>query len=173
MSRLDSFIRRMEAQRDCLNAAAEAVADIEGPVFELGLGNGRTYTHLLEIAPGRDVYVFERKVAAHPASIPDEDHLILGDILETLPSAADRFEGQVALAHTDLGTGVKADNMALAAKISPLLYRAMAVGGVVVSGDALDDGVGATANGAPSVSWVRVPLPPSVAEGRYFVYKKN
>ena len=42
MSRLDSFIRRMSAQRDCLNHVADLLADVEGPVMELGLGNGRT-----------------------------------------------------------------------------------------------------------------------------------
>lgn len=162
MSRLDSFIRRMEAQRDCLNAAAADVADLPGPVFELGLGNGRTYTHLLEILPGRDIFVFERQVAAHPASIPDDDHLILGDILETLPAATARFEGAVALAHTDLGTGVKADNIALFGKISPPLFDCMAPGGIVVSGEELDTAAG----------FVPAALPPTVAEDRYFVYKK-
>ena len=164
MSRLDSFIRRMEAQRDCLNAAAEAVANVPGPVFELGLGNGRTYSHLLQIVPDREVFVFERQVAAHPASIPDDDHLILGDIFETLPGSLEQFEGIVALAHTDLGTGVKEDNMRIAAQISPLLFRAMTRNGVVVSGDDLD------ASG--DVGWSAMPLPGSVAAGRYFVYKK-
>ncbi len=60
MSRLDSFIRRMLAQRACLNWAAEAVAGIAGPVLELGLGNGRTYDHLRELLPEREIYVFER-----------------------------------------------------------------------------------------------------------------
>ena len=46
MSRLDSFLRRLQAQRDCLNAAVSLVADRPGPIFELGLGNGRTYDHL-------------------------------------------------------------------------------------------------------------------------------
>ena len=49
MSRLDSFIRRLEAQRACLNRAAELIGDLEGVVLELGLGNGRTYDHLREL----------------------------------------------------------------------------------------------------------------------------
>ena len=49
MSRLDSFIRRMQAQRDCLNAAAGLIADVPGVVFDLGLGNGRTFDHLREV----------------------------------------------------------------------------------------------------------------------------
>ncbi len=69
MSRLDSFIRRMIAQRDCLAAAARLIGDIPGPVLELGLGNGRTYDHLREILPGREIFVFDRRVAAHPDGV--------------------------------------------------------------------------------------------------------
>ena len=43
MSRLDSFIRRLEAQRSCLETAVALVADLPGPILELGLGNGRTF----------------------------------------------------------------------------------------------------------------------------------
>ena len=161
MSRLDSFIRRMQAQRDCLNAAAGAVQALSGVAFELGLGNGRTYDHMCEIMPEREIYVFERHVAAHPMNIPDDDHLLMGDIMETLPAAAARFEGQVVLAHTDLGTGVKAENEKLAAKVAPLLWQAMAPGGVVVSGDAL-----------PGDGWAPGPHPESVAPERMFVYRK-
>ena len=39
MSRLDSFLRRLQAQRGCLNDAAALVGARPGPVFELGLGN--------------------------------------------------------------------------------------------------------------------------------------
>ncbi len=102
MSRLDSFIRRLEAQRACIDAAAEMIAALEGPVFELGLGNGRTYDHLRERLEGREVFVFERQLAAHPACIPDPAHLFLGDIHETLPAAVARFEGRVALIHSDI-----------------------------------------------------------------------
>ena len=66
MSRLDSFIRRLEAQRACLDRAAALVAGLAGPVLELGLGNGRTYDHLRALLPGRDIFVFERAVSAHP-----------------------------------------------------------------------------------------------------------
>ena len=59
MSRLDSFIRRALAQRECLANAARRITDIEGPVIELGLGNGRTYDHLRRILP-------EREIAASP-----------------------------------------------------------------------------------------------------------
>ena len=105
MSRLDSFIRRVSAQRDCLNMAKDMIADIRGPVLELGLGNGRTYDHLREIFPDREIFVFDRRVAAHPDCIPDDAHMILGDITETLGSALDQIGGQAAFAHCDIGTG--------------------------------------------------------------------
>ncbi len=52
MSRLDSFIRRLEAQRTVLNWAAKAIEGREGLVLELGLGNGRTFDHLARHSAG-------------------------------------------------------------------------------------------------------------------------
>ena len=78
MSRLDSFIARMQAQRDCLNFLKPGVEALAGPILEVGLGNGRTYDHLRTLFPGRDIYVFERKVAAHPDCIPPAERLFLG-----------------------------------------------------------------------------------------------
>ena len=82
MSRLDSFIARMQAQRDCLNFLKPAIDALPGPILEVGLGNGRTYDHLRDLFPGRDIYVFERKVAAHPDCIPPDDRLFLGEARE-------------------------------------------------------------------------------------------
>src|SRR5580658_1361624 len=115
MSRLDSFIRRLQAQRACLDRAAELVHGIDGFVLELGLGNGRTYDHLRELFPARDIYVCERRVAAHPDCIPPDHLLLLGDMFETLPAVRARLEGRVALAHFDAGTGDAAANLDLAA----------------------------------------------------------
>ena len=42
MSRLDSFIARMQAQRDCLNFLKPKIDALPGPILEVGLGNGRT-----------------------------------------------------------------------------------------------------------------------------------
>ena len=51
LSRLDSFIRRLEAQRACLNATPAWIEGLAGPILELGLGNGRTYDHLRRLHP--------------------------------------------------------------------------------------------------------------------------
>ena len=91
MSRLDVFIDRMVSQRACLDFAIAETAAMPGPVFELGLGNGRTYHHMRERIAGREIYVFERAIASHPESTPPEDRTLLGDVSETLPAALDRF----------------------------------------------------------------------------------
>ena len=155
MSRLDSFIRRVSAQRDCLNLAKYLIADLPGPVLELGLGNGRTYDHLRELFPDREIFVFDRRVAAHPDCIPDDNHMILGDITETLVSAVDRIGGRAALAHCDIGTGEKESNARLIAAIAPLVDALMLPGGIVCS-----DQEYTVAN------WTAQPLPDGVQPGR-------
>ncbi len=159
MSRLDSFLRRLQAQRDCLNVAVAMVSKVPGPVFELGLGNGRTYDHLREVCPEREIFVFERQVSAHPDCIPDAAHLLKGDIAETLAAAQQRFAGAVALVHADLGSGDPARDAETAAMISARLPAVMAPGGTIVSDQELN---------LPQAEVL--PLPPGVLAGRYFMY---
>ena len=47
MSRLDSFIRRLEAQRACIDRAFELAAPLSGPVIEVGLGGETDSTNIL------------------------------------------------------------------------------------------------------------------------------
>jgi hypothetical protein len=74
----------MLAQRDCLNFAAWAIAEIPGPVLELGLGNGRTYDHLRELLPDRDIYVFEKVVNSFTSCTPPKNRLFLGEVTDML-----------------------------------------------------------------------------------------
>src|SRR5712691_66293 len=137
MSRLDSFIRRLEAQRACLDRAAALIGDVArfvpGPVLEFGLGNGRTFDHLRALLPGRDIFVFEREIAAHPDCIPEADRLILGDLRATLPASRARFPASAALAHLDIATGEAAASRALAAVLVPLIAPLLRPGAVIVS----------------------------------------
>ncbi len=135
MSRLDIFINRMVSQRACLNHAVASTADMPGPVFELGLGNGRTYHHMVEIMPTRDIYVFERAVASNPDSTPPDDRLMLGDVYDTLPAALARFGPTASLIHADLGGHNLAKNDAFARAISPLIEPMLAKGGLMVASD--------------------------------------
>ena len=161
MSRLDSFIRRLEAQRACLNSAAELTRHLDGVVIELGLGNGRTYDHLRTLLPERDIYVCERQVAAHPDCVPPPERLILGDMRETLARARDWLEGQVALAHLDVGTGDAVANRALAAQLAPLLVPLLCNSAVLASDPPIEE---------PELQ--ALPLPEGVAPGRYHLYRR-
>lgn len=160
MSRLDSFIRRMIAQRECLNWAAEAVAGISGPVLELGLGNGRTYDHLRELLPERQIYVFDRQLRAHAMSVPPEKNLFLGDIEHTLISAAARLPAKAALVHNDLGTSDAKAYEALASRIGVQLVKLTVQDGIIVSNVIL------RVSGLISLD-----TPPGVKSGRYFIYR--
>lgn len=159
MSRLDVFINRMTSQRACLNHAAAATADMAGPVFELGLGNGRTYHHMAEVMSLRDIYVFERAVASHPDSTPPDDMLILGDVTETLPQALARFGPTASLIHADLGGHNLAKNDAFARMVSPLIEPLLASTGLMVSSDRMYFD-----------TLVEQPLPPDAIPGRCFIY---
>ncbi len=160
MSRLDSFIRRLQAQRACLDLAAAAVRGLPGPVLELGLGNGRTYDHLRELLPAHEIFVFERQLAAHPACVPDAAHLILGDIRTTLPAAGEWLPGPATLAHSDIGSGDAARNATLAAWLAASLPALLAPGAWVVADQALT---------APALA--PLALPDGIDQGRYYLYR--
>lgn len=160
MSRLDSALLRLQAQRDCLGLAVRLVRDLPGPVFELGLGNGRTYDHLRESCPDREIFVFDRQVAAHADCIPDAEHLFEGAIQETLDRVHGRFAGSVVLAHADLGSGHAMRDACTAAMLSTKLGWFMAPGGVIASDQELY---------LPAAETVA--LPASVPASRYFLYR--
>lgn len=161
MSRLDSFIRRLEAQRLVLNWAAASIEGREGLVLELGLGNGRTYDHLREILPGRTIYAFDRAAMANPRSLPPQDRLVLGEMRETLPAFAARHGRGAELIHVDATTGVaERDRVALA--WLPAQVAALAAdGALVLSGSPLDH-----------EALRAVGLPDGVPVGRYFAYRR-
>jgi S-adenosyl-L-methionine methyltransferase len=133
VSRLDSFIRRLEAQRACLGLAVAQIANLPGPVLELGLGNGRTYDHLRELLPGREIFVFEREVRAHPGSRPDPAYLLLGDFRNTLPGALQRLPGKAVLAHADVGSGDTRVTAELARWLAGTLPALLGTGAWVVA----------------------------------------
>src|SRR5262245_9932443 len=134
MSRLDSFIRRMQAQRACLNYAIRIIGALPGNVLEFGLGNGRTYDHLRESLRARDIYVFDRALAAHRSCIPPSDRLFLGDVLQTLPPAAALLGSNTILANIDIGTGDDGVTRELVRLIAPFLLQMLRPGAIVVSG---------------------------------------
>jgi hypothetical protein len=161
MSRLDVFIARMTSQRACLNFATAQTATLSGPVFELGLGNGRTYHHMVETIQNRDIFVFERAVASHPDSTPPDDRLILGDVHDTLPAAVTKFGATASLIHADLGGHNLDKNDAFARAISPLVEPLLAVGGMMVSSDKMYFD-----------TLTEVAIPSGAVPGRCFIYTR-
>src|SRR5687768_9973540 len=101
MSRLERMIRRLVAQRECLNAAAEMIEGLPGEVLEIGLGKGRTYDHLRQLLPNRDVFAFDRQCVAYVDATPHSSRLILGDFRVTLPEICMTAGLKPVLAHCD------------------------------------------------------------------------
>ncbi|ACE93396.1 hypothetical conserved protein (plasmid) [Rhizobium etli CIAT 652] len=159
MSRLDSFIRRLTAQRDILNAITDMVAEIEGPVLEFGLGNGRTYDHLRENFPGRRIIAFDWEVRSYSASTPDPEDMVTGNIRDS----GQPFLGiGAALAHADIGTGHDEIDAVTLTWLPQLVAGVLAPNGIAVSGLPLKH---------PELA--ALPLPEGIKEGRYFLYRRT
>ncbi len=160
MSRLDSFIRRLEAQRRCLEHVVRLVAELPGPVFELGLGNGRTFDHLRGICPHREIFVFERRVAAHPDCVPDPEHLFEGPLEISLPRARQRFGATIPMIHADLGSGNFELDQRTSVYLATQLPGLLCPAGIVLSDQPL-----------PYSAAEQLALPPEVESGRYHLYR--
>jgi hypothetical protein len=161
-SRLDRMIARLVMQRACLAHAATLIAGVPGPVLELGLGKGRTYDHLRERLPGREIFAFDRRIDAHPDCIPDGGHMVLGDFRDTVPAALHRLGRRAALIHFDIGSGDAAANAELARWIAAAAADLLAPGGIAVADQEL---VGTT--------WTPLDLPRGIAPGRYYMYRRE
>ncbi len=157
MSRLDSMLRRLAAQRDGLNWAAEKIADLEGDVVDLGLGNGRTYDHLREFLPERRIWVIDRVLQCHPSCTPPEADFLQGEAEPMLRKLAENG-ARIVLAHYDFGFGIKEKDVAEAARLSPLIAEVMQPGGLIVSGQ-------------PLVGFEPLTGPDSIAPDRYLFYR--
>jgi hypothetical protein len=166
MSRLDSAIRRLQAQRACLDHVCRLIAGpdspVAGPVLEVGLGNGRTYDHLRQSLPGRPIYAFDRQVAAHPDCVPEAPFLLLGDFRDSLPAARTQIGTPAALIHADTGTGDEAASRSLAETIAGDLVALLAPGGILASDQPLT---------RPELE--PLPLPEGVPAGRYYLYRRR
>lgn len=158
MSRLESFIRRMSAQRDILDDLAGRLDGLDGPILEFGFGNGRTYDHLRERCPGRRVIVFESVLVPDLPLLPPPEDLVLGDLRETASRFAD---GSAALIHADIETGLADVDAGLAAWLPALVARLLVPGGYAASGAPLSDS-----------RLAAFPLPPGIVPGRYHAVQR-
>ncbi|RYB01702.1 class I SAM-dependent methyltransferase [Lichenibacterium ramalinae] len=158
MSRLESFIRRMSAQRDILDDLAGRLDAVPGPILEIGFGNGRTYDHLRQRFPGRRILVFESVVVPDLPFLPPPEDLLVGDVRDTarhLPDAG------AALVHADIESGLADRDDGLGHWLPALVARLLAPGGFAASGCPL-----------PHPRLAPHPLPPGVPAGRYFVARR-
>ena len=160
MSRLDAFISRMSAQRDILNYIRENdILPEKGAVLEIGLGNGRTYSHLRDLFPDRRIIAFDRQLGAHRTLLPEPEDFVMGDIRETVKNIVGT---EAALAHADIGTGYPESDAVIVAWLPELIVGALARGGIAVSGLPLEH--------PQLVSLERLP---SVEAGIYFYYQRR
>ncbi len=159
MSRLDSFIRRLSAQRDILNHVhGDLDLPAESPIMEIGLGNGRTFNHLRELFPDRRIVAFDRAMGAHASSVPEEGNLVLGEIDQT----AKEWVGiGAALVHADIGTGYDEKDAVTLTWLPQIVSGMLARGGIAISGLPLTE---------PSLDPLSVP--DTVPADRYFLYRK-
>ena len=162
MSRLDAFIRRMQAQRACINFVAANLAGLTGPILELGLGNGRTYDHLRGCFPGHSIFVFDRQVAAHPDCVPPVQFLRLGDFRTTIPAYAAEGQAGAAFIHADIGSGDKQATLTLATDLAPTWARILAPGGYLACDQPVQQ-----AGLSPC------PQPDGVDADRYHLYQRS
>lgn len=160
MSRLQSFLNRMTAQKLLIEHAAPMIADVSGPVVDLGLGSGRSFDHFRTVLPGREIFALDRRVDAPPGYIPDAHFMIVGEIRETLQYCQPRLGAPVALIHNDLGTGDDLANYCIAQWLAPLIDRLMAVDGIVLTSFPMD---------LPRCR--EAVLPEGIARNRYHIYK--
>jgi len=160
MSRLDAFVQRVTAQRALINEARRLLDGVDGVVFEVGLGNGRTFDHMREVFCDREIYVFDRKARAHEDSTPEPDYMIEGQLTETLPELVARFAGRVALVNSDIGnqSPVHCDNMRRL--MSETIGPALCPGGIVLSDLELT-----------LPEFVSVPRPEGIGENWYHAYR--
>lgn len=162
MSRLDSFIRRLEAQRALLNWAASILEGEPGLALELGLGNGRTYDHLREKLPGWRIVAFDRRNNANPRSVPPANDLVLGEFADSLPAFAQRHPAAAKLIHCDAGLGDPDANDRQVARLNSWVPPLAAPGALVLSDQQLSH---------PSLQPRELPVP--IPPNRYFVYTKT
>ena len=164
MSRLDAFIRRMKAQRACINLSATLVSDLAGPVLELGLGQGRTYHHLLETFPDRLVYVVDDRMKPADGVLLRAPLAIKGNVAEVLPRLVRDKGSLFAVVHSDLGHGLWDDltpDAPLMRCLSRWLPDLTTPGAVIISNLPLESDKLAVAK-----------LPHGIRKGKIYLYRR-
>ena len=166
-SRLERMIARLVTQRALLDWAAGRVSGIPGPVLEIGLGKGRTYSHLRRLFPDREIWTFDFEVHAPVHSRPPESRIRLGDFRETLLTCRDEIAAPPALVHADIGTDSRKADAALARFVGGVMAQRLAPGGFLLG----DREMGCA--GLVRLEMPDVALPDRIAAWPYFLYRRG
>ena len=160
MSRLDSFIARMQAQRDCLNFLKPKIDALPGPDPRSRPGQ-RPHLRSSARSLSRPRHLCLRAQGGGPSRLhPAGRPAVSGRGAGSLAKAAQKLGATAALIHTDLGTGDHAANMAMGQWLGPALDALAGPGGYVLANQPLD-----------VARWRRQPDPPGVPKDRYFLYR--
>ena len=159
-NRLERMITRLSAQRNCLAHALDLIAALHGPLFEFGLGKGRTYDFLRSRAGGRRIVAFDREIHCPPDCVPAAKDLLLGDFHDTVPGALARIGETAALAHFDVGSEDLAADAVLVAWLSVAAAPLVKAGGVVVSDRPM-----------AIARWRALPALPEGSDDGHFLYR--
>ena len=165
MNRLEDMIARLATQRACIDAAARLVEHLEGSVLEIGLGKGRTYSHLQQIFADREIFAFDKDLHALPDVTPSDGYLVLGEFRETLLAMADRLNRPAVLAHADFGSDDHLADAALAQEIADPIVTLVVAQGVVLSDRALAH------RQLGEIDLPKVELPSGIEPWPYFMYR--
>mgnify|MGYP001350621572 CR=1 FL=1 len=161
MSRLEDFTFRFLTQQAVINRAAQMIAGIDGIIVELGLGKGRSFDHIRERLPQRDIYVFDRELSCEPEFAPPSEFWVFGDIVETLPLFCQRYSGQAVFIHSDIGSRHRDDDIPLVQFVSDHLGGLLREGGIVASDRPM-----------PGTGWADLPSLREMEQFPYYMYRK-
>lgn len=165
-SRLERMIARLATQRALLDHVAGLVGDRPGPVLEIGLGKGRTYSHLVKRFCGRAIWALDFEVHAPAHSRPADDRIITGDFRDTLDDCWPTIGAAPAFVHADIGTESRKADADLARFVGSVMAGRLADGGYLMGDRDM------AVEGLVPLDIPDVPLPAGIAPWPYYLYKK-
>lgn len=166
-SRLDRMIARLLTQRVFLDHAATLLKDLPGPILEIGLGKGRTFSHLRLLFPDRTIFAFDREIHAPEDCVPEMQFMLLGDFHQSVPAVAAKLPAKAALAHADIGTFGRAGDAELAKFLAGQLSSLLAPGGLVVTDREM------RAPLLQPLAAPAAPMPAGIEPWPYFIYRRT